>query len=262
MWLLAYKLVRPILPISSGIATWIIAQFCGAAFEQSIAAAISMALNTIGASFYHYGGANWMYARKSERFKFKNPETIRLLGLVIFSFSIAIAVLWLPKICVLICLFNTIAIAAYSAKLSSHWTTKNITMAIVCITPIVIGWQAGVTSHPIVGWGIVMAAFAYFAREVIKDVKDILANEGKRVTLPMVLGINHALQLAGILLFISAIPIIKLLQFTKGPFQITMAAAAILLLIFTGSMLLVKKKAWRCETLIQGSICLLLLALW
>ncbi len=262
MWILAYKLVRPILPISSGIATWIIAQFCGAPVEQSIAAAVTMALNTIGASFYHYGGANWMYARKSERFKFKDPEIIRLLGLLIFSLSIAIAVLWLPKICVLICLFNTFAIAAYSAKLSSHWTTKNITMSIVCITPIALGWQAGTISHPIVGWGIAMAASAYFAREVVKDVKDILANEGNRVTLPMVLGINHALQLAGILLFISVIPIIKLLQFAESPFQITMAGTAVLLLITTGSILLIKKKAWRSETLIQGAICLMLLALW
>lgn len=259
---LLYKLTRPTLPLLSGLAVWIIAQSCQAAPEQALAAAMSMALGTIGASFYHYGGANWMYARKSERFKFKDPEIVRLIGLALFSVSICIASIWLSKTCVLICVFNTFIIAAYSAKLSSHWTTKNIAMSIVCVTPILMGWQAGSVTHPLIAWSIAVAAVAYFSREIIKDVKDILANEGKRVTLPMILGKEQALQISGGLLIIAAILLFGVLQFTKGTFQTTMGGAAVLTLLTTGTILLVKKRAGRCETLIELSIGFILLALW
>jgi len=261
MWLLTYKLIRPILPISSGIAVWIIAQFCNANFEQSLVAAIATAINTVGASIYHYGGANWMYARKDERYKFKDPELVRLMGLEIFCLSISIAVMWLPKICALICLFNTLVIAAYSAKLSSHWITKNITMSIICVTPILMGWQVGTINHPIIFWSIGLAGIAYFAREVIKDVKDIVANEGKRVTLPMILGKEQALQIAGGLLVLATVLLFGFMQFTKGAFQIVMVGTAAMVFIITAKKLLVNKKAGKCETLIQLSICLILLAL-
>lgn len=261
MWLLVYKLIRPILPISSGLAAWIIAQACGAKFEQSIAVAISIALSTIGASIYHYGGANWMYARKSDRLKFEDPELLRLAGLAIFCVSIGIAVLWLPKACVLISLFNTLAIAAYSAKLSSHWITKNITMSIISATPILIGWYAGNVTHPIVPWAIGLAAISHLAREIIKDVKDILANEGKRITLPMVLGPENALQISGALLLIATVLPLIILQFTENVFQITMMVMSALILLTTAVALIVSKKAGNCETLIHTSLCLVLFAL-
>lgn len=261
MLLLAYKLIRPILPITSGMAAWIIAQSCGANSVQSIFVAVSIALSTIGASFYHFGGANWMYARKSDRLKFENPETVRLIGLAIFSLSIGIAIIWLPKECALICLFNTLVIAAYSVKLSSHWLTKNITMSVISATPIIIGWFAGIKTHPIVPWAIGLAFVAHLAREIIKDVKDILSNEGKRVTLPMVLGTEHALQISGILLLIATVLPLLILQFADTTFQITMVVSSALVLLITGMILLFSKKAGRCETLIHVSLCLILLAL-
>lgn len=261
MWLLLYKLTRPILPITSGAAAWIIARACGAQFDQSVGVAISIALSTIGASFYHYGGANWMYARKSDRLKFKDPEIIRLIGLGIFCLSIAVAVIWLPKPCVLICLFNTLAIAAYSAKLSSGWTTKNITMSIICTTPVLIGWYAGTTTHSIVPWAIGLAAIAHLAREIIKDVKDILSNEGKRITLPMVIGPDNALQLSGGLLLLATMFPLLILQFTESAFQTTMMVTSALVLLTTAGILVFTKRAGRCETLIHASLCLTLLAL-
>ncbi len=261
MLVLAYKLIRPVLPISSGLAAWIIAQSCGAQLEQSLAVAASIALSTIGASFYHYGGANWMYARKSDRLEFKDPETLRLVGLGIFCLSIAVAVIWLPKQCVLICLFNTLAIAAYSAKLSSHWITKNITMSLISTTPIIIGWYAGAMTHRIVPWAIGLAALAHLAREIIKDVKDILANEGKRITLPMVLGTEHALQISGGLLLIATLLPFAILQFTESVFQMTMIVMSALVLLMTAVILLTKKKAGICETLIHASLCLILIGL-
>jgi len=261
MWYLLYKLVRPILPISGGIATWIIARFCDAEPQQAIAAAIAFALGTIGSSLYHYATANWMYTRKSERFKFKNPKALRFIGIIFFCLSLGIAAIWLPKLCALIYIFDALAIIAYSLKLSAHWSTKNILMSIVCTTPIIIGWLAGTQTHPIVFWGMGLTSFAYLAREIVKDVKDIIANNGKRVTLPMVLGPERALQLSGALLIIATFLLFGFLQFTKTTMQISFASMSALVLLITGAMLIFSKKAGRCETQIQFAVVLMLFAL-
>ncbi|MFA5155320.1 MAG: UbiA family prenyltransferase [Patescibacteria group bacterium] len=261
MWYLTYKLIRPVLPISGGLAAWIVSQACGADFRSSLAAALTMALSTVGASFYHYGGANWMYARKSERLKFKDPQVVMLAGLVIFCASVFIAVQWLPKQCVYIALFNTIAVAAYSAKLSSHWLTKNLTMSLVCATPVAIGWQAGSFTHPLVPWALAIAALAHLSREMIKDVKDIIANNGRRVTLPMVLGTDKVLQIAGSLLLIVGAMMLSLLRFTGNLFQQSMVAIAVILFILTAWHLIYRKQASRSETVITVALFCVLLAL-
>jgi 4-hydroxybenzoate polyprenyltransferase len=261
MWYLAYKLFRPILPLSSALAAWIISQACGAEVHASLAAAASIALSTVGASFYHYGGANWMYTRKSERLKFSDPQLLMLIGLVIFSLSIAIAVQWLPKLCVYICLFNTISVAAYSAKLSSHWTTKNLTMSLVCATPVAIGWQAGHFTHPIVPWAFSIAVIAHLSREMIKDVKDILANHGRRVTLPMILGTERVLQIAGGLLLVAGILPLYMLRFTESIFQQSMAAMSVAVFLLTAGQLIFRRQAKRSETAITTALFFTLMAL-
>ena len=261
MWFLLYKMIRPILPISGGLAAWIISQACGAEPKESLAAAASIALSTIGASLYHYGGANWMYARKSDRLKFDDPEIVRLLGLGVFCLSIAVAVLFLPKQCALICLFNTLVIAAYSAKLSAVLIIKNLTMCVICTTPIVIGWQAGDATHPIVPWAIAIAAIAHLAREVIKDVKDILANEGKRFTVPMWLDEETALQCAGGLLLIATVLALFILPFTENSFQASFVVLSEITFLATGIFLIFAKKAWRAETAIHLSLGLILIGL-
>lgn len=256
-----YKLVRPIIPLSSGFGTWIVSKYCGAGGEQSLIAAIAIALSTIGASFYHYGGANWMYARKSDRFKFKDPEMIRLAGLIIFGLSICLAALWLPKLCVLVCVFNTLAIAGYSAKLSSYWLTKNMTMAVISATPIILGWLAGGIFHPIVLWGIGVACIAHLSREIIRDVEDIFANEGRRITLPMVLGEKRALQIAGGLLIVAGLVTVAMLQFVYTKFQIAMVSLSIVIFLSTAIILFYSQKPGRCYTLVNASISLILVAL-
>lgn len=260
MWLLIYKLTRPTLPIASGLAAWIIAKFCAADANSALASATAIALSTLGASFYHFGAANWMHARKSDRLALKNPQTITLIALTIFCVSISISVLFLPPICTLICLFNTLAIAAYSVKLSNNWTTKNITMSVICTTPIVIGWLSGNNTHPIVIWAIAIAALAHFAREVVKDVKDIIANEGKRITLPMILGESEALQLAGVLLIISSLLPLGMIGFNANPFQTGLLVITACSLSIAGVCLFLIKKPWRWELVIHSSICAMLIA--
>jgi 4-hydroxybenzoate polyprenyltransferase len=203
-----------------------------------------------------------MYARKSDRLKFSEPESLRLIGLIIFGISISIAALWLPKQCVIICVFNTVAIAAYSAKLSSHWTTKNITMSIISATPILIGWQAGTITHDIVFWGIPIASVAHLAREIIRDVQDIKANEGKRITLPIRFSETSALYISGILLLIATVVVILFMRFISGTLQNVMASLSALLFLYTATKLFIFKKPSHCPTLINASISCIILAVW
>ncbi len=261
MWL-TFKFVRPTLPILSGFATWIIARACNAPFEHSVVAAFSMGLSTIGASIYHYGGANWMYTRKDERFKFKNPQIVMLVGLIFFALSIGIAGQCLPnKACMWISIGNAILIAAYSATLSAHWKTKNITMGVVCATPVLMGWQAGTMTHPIVIWAMIFALIAHLSREIIKDVNDIIANHGRRVTLPMRIGKEGALQIAGGLLIIAMLFAFGMMQFAGNIFQILAFGFSIGLLLVTVRILLLHKKTGSCDMLIHLSVGLMIMAL-
>ncbi len=255
------SLFRPILPIAGGMTAWVISQACGANYRTSLAAALAIGLSTIGASLYHIGDRHEIYARKAERVEVKDPKLMVFLGQIVFSCSIAVAVLWLPKTCIFVCMFNSITIAAYSARLSGHWKTKNLTMAIVCSTPVAIGWFAGNFGHPIVPWALAIAAVAHLSRELVKDVEDRIANHGFRVTLPMVLGPDKTLQIAGGLLLIAAILPIFIFRFTRNRFQESMVGISILLLLITAGRLMLYKNPNRGKTAIRIATCFLVLAL-
>jgi 4-hydroxybenzoate polyprenyltransferase len=200
-----------------------------------------------------------MYRRKCEWLKFSNPWILMVGGLITFGVSAAIAAQWLPKPCALICLFNMVAVVAYSTKLSSHWKTKNITMAAVCATPVVIGWQAGQINHPIVPWALGIAALAHLSREIVKDIQDILANEGKRVTLPMVLGDRvegpkRAAQLAGGLLAPAVVFPLYMMRFTHTAFQESLIALAVAVLVATAGWLIFRKEPGKSKTAITAAL--------
>jgi len=262
------KLIRPIIPVTGGLTAWIISRACGANNRTAAAAAVAIALSSIGASFWHYSEANPMYARKEERLKFKNPvvkfknpKVLMFTGLMIFCLSIVIAHQWLPQQCIYLYLFNTVTIAAYSIWLSSSWTTKNVTMAVISITPVITGWQAGQFTHPLVRWAITIAALAHFAHEVVKDVMDIKANEGIRVTLPMVITPERALQLVGILLVIAGIASTFLLQFVENTMQQSLVMASVGIFLLTAILLLVLRRPGVSKTAITAGLCFAILAL-
>ena len=75
MWLI-YKLLRPILPISSAVGAWHFAVSCGASQSSAFAAALAIALSAVAASLYHYGGQSAMYARKSDRVNLCDPQML------------------------------------------------------------------------------------------------------------------------------------------------------------------------------------------
>jgi 4-hydroxybenzoate polyprenyltransferase len=261
VWYIVYKLLRPGLPLSAALSAWIASQVCGANTSTSLAASATIALSTIGASLYHYGCADKMYVRKSDWYNFQDPKLLMILGLSLFCASVVVAVEFLPKTCVYVALLDTLAVAAYSAKLSAHWTTKNLTMSAVCTTPVILGWQAGNSTHPMIPLAILVAALAHLAREMVKDTKDIRANHGLRVTLPMLIGIPKVLQIAGILLVVAAGIVISLFRYTQEPIAQAMFACSIAILLLTAYYLLKKKEPGQGETAVTASLFCLMLAL-
>lgn len=267
------KLIRPILPITGGLSAWLIARACQADMNTALAAGVTIALSSIGASFWHYAQADEMYARKIERLDMegfevigngiKKPKVIKALvfiGLVMFCLSIGIAHEWLPKPCTYILLFNTITIAAYSAWLAKKWFTKNLVMAVVSATPIIIGWWSGTTTHRMVPWAVAVAAIAHLSHEIIKDVMDIKANEGIRVTLPMVITPPRALQLSGALLFPVQGVLVALLQFADTATRQSLIGVAVTVFLITGLWLIILKRPGVTKTAINAGLCVAILA--
>jgi|GEM_PF-5784969 len=267
MWLrdelgLLNKLIRPILPLTGGFGAWIIARACGADAQTAKAAAVAIGASAIGASFWHYGAANRMYARKHERIEFQDPDILKLMGLATFWFSINVAQSMLPEACTYICTFNLVVIAAYSEKLASDWTTKNLTMAIVSATPIIIGWQAGKFRHPMVPWTIALTMLVHLAHEIVKDVRDRKANEGIRVTLPMVITNEGALQVAGAALLVATVLPLFLLRFTGTPIQRDMIIFSMTVFLLTAMWLIIRKQQIGvCKNLMKLGLCFTIAAL-
>ncbi|MBU0707236.1 UbiA family prenyltransferase [Patescibacteria group bacterium] len=209
-----FRVCRPHNCLTAALGTWIIALLSnGPEWITSVklAASLSMGIGCLGASLFHYGAANKMYARKHwDNVEVENPKLLIVLGLLAFAVSILLALMFLPTTTWFVVFYNTIAIVLYSRVLSRHWVTKNVVIAVVCTTPILLGWLSGQRLHSAVPFGIITIFCAYWAREIVKDVTDIEANQGIRVTLPIWLGIVWARRIAGIFASLGFISLLAL----------------------------------------------------
>lgn len=179
-----------------------------------------------------------------------------LAGIVMFSLSIAVSVTWLPKACTYVCLYNTVSMTAYTGKLSNHWTTKNLTMGSIALTPTLIGWAAGTHFDPAIPYSLVVGFLAHCAREATKDVEDIHANHGRRVTLPMVLGPTKVMRISGTLALLSAGVMVLMLKFSMSTLSSGLLVMGVGVLVFTGHSLLTKTSIGQEKTLITTALAL------
>lgn len=192
---------RPQHIILASLSTWVIAMLSNGPHYITTAKVVSpivMALSVFGASFYHFGAANPMYTRKSESLSVDRMIRVSLifLGLAGISTAVYITFRYLSSACRLIVTVDAIIIVAYAGLLSRHWLSKNILIAFVCVSPILLGWFAGHRLNPAVPYGIAVTFFAYLAREIVKDIQDRIANHGYRHTLPLCLGVVPARRIA------------------------------------------------------------------
>ena len=261
------KVTRPIQCLLAACATWVIALLSNGPMwftTEKLAAAGLMFVSTLGASVYHYGAANKMYARKTwDLVEVEYPKRLVLFGALCLVTAIAIAVFFLPAICIWITVISANIIVCYARFLSKHWATKNVVIAFVCTTPILIGWLSGHRMHPAIPYFAGFAFFGYWSREIIKDLQDIKANHGIRVTLPMWIGPKRAMLLASCFTVCGIACLVKIssIFFHAHVFVLMSYLAAVAIFAYVAFLLAKNSHVMRLPSLITlGNACLLLSA--
>ncbi|MBI4092799.1 MAG: UbiA family prenyltransferase [Candidatus Kerfeldbacteria bacterium] len=221
--------------IAAALGTWVVALLSNGAQwvnAPKVAAPIAMAFCVAGASLYHYGAAREIYVRKSERLWIEFQPRIVLLsaGLGSFGISLLITGLLLNPMCFGLVLFNVLAIILYARRLDRHWITKNTVITTVIASPVLVGWFAGHRMNPMTPWLLGSIAAAYMAREIVKDVDDILANQGRRVTLPMEVGTRGAMRIAGTCAGLSGLMLVPAARYLLGAIPTAIGFASMMLI--------------------------------
>lgn len=203
------KAIRWHMCLASAFGAWVISLLSDGHtwFDATKLSAMGcIVLVVAGSSLYHYGAAHQIYTRKDERLwiGFASQRTLIVAGTVALLLSVVVAAMLLNRWCVGIIVFDATVILLYAHVLGRHWLTKNVVIALVATTPGILGWLAGHRLNPAVPWLLVAIGAAYGAREIVKDIDDIRANRGRRVTLPMVLDIVGAMRVAAALMACSA----------------------------------------------------------
>lgn len=203
------KIVRPSQVMIGGMGTWIVALLSNGPSwvnQEKVVSGIVIALSILSASIWHYGARSDVYAKKWwDPVHVRKPGLMRIVGAIGFFSSFMLAINFLPVECAVIAAFNAVAIMLYARCLDQFWPWKNIIIAGVCITPLLVGWFSGHRLNPIVPPLICATFFVYLSREILKDVMDREANHGKRFTMVMQLGVGVTLRIAGAVLLLSTL---------------------------------------------------------
>ncbi len=193
-----WRLLRLKHGLTASVATWVVATFCrpSAAHTSTIwLASVAIGVSCVSASVFHYGAANRIYTRKGETTSLSRPSTLIVCGAAGFLLSLIIGwELGFAARCVLA--YNALAVVCYARWLSRHWATKNLTIALVLISPIIMGYLVARQWPPLLGYLLPAVFCGYLAREMAKDISDIRANCGLRVTLPIWIGVPGTARLA------------------------------------------------------------------
>jgi 4-hydroxybenzoate polyprenyltransferase len=215
-----HKIARPEQCVTAALAAFAVALLSNGPLWftiPKIAAPISIALSVLGSSLLHYGMCADIYAKKHwDPVYVKNPRRLRRIGWCSFFASIGIAIIFLPETCILIAVMNAVLIYFYGKELDQYWPWKNLVIAVVCTTPLLIGWSSGHRLHPIVLPMIASTFFVYLAREILKDIQDRVANHGSRFTMVMDLGVPASLRVAGVILSIAAFVLLAAWQYVPS----------------------------------------------
>ncbi len=132
------------------------------------------------------------------------PESALKFSIFLFFLSI-IFTFFLNFYCILIVIIAFLFQILYELKFKRHYISKNFTIAFLTGMLFIFGGTAVngniylLTPSMIFG---IMAFFAIFGREIIKDIEDFVGDKN-RLTLPKKIGIKNAGIIAGIFLLIS-----------------------------------------------------------
>ncbi|MBT4209451.1 MAG: hypothetical protein HOE19_00845 [Candidatus Komeilibacteria bacterium] len=199
------QIARPQHVIMGAVTTWIVVILSGGSLTATILSPLAIGLQILGASLYYFAVANRMYLLKSDSYTISELSRIvmRNVGLTAMLLAVVMVIGWLDELCILITAFNVLVVVGYKNTISKWWPSKNFLMALVCTTPVLLGWWSGESTHPAVSGGTAAVFFAYLTREIIKDIQDLDVDRGLRMTLPLDRGVGVARVLAGTSMMVS-----------------------------------------------------------
>lgn len=214
------KISRPMQCTLGGLTAWLVALLSnGPSYVTlpKVMAGVVIFLSILASSVWHYGARADVYARKHWDPVFvKNPRLLMFFGAILFIASMILAGIFLPVQCMIIAMLNAIIIMLYAKKIDRYWPWKNLAIAGVCVTPLVLGWFSGHRMNSVLP-SLILATFCvYLAREIFKDIVDIQANRGKRFTMVMEIGLIASLRIGGIALSFAILLILYSLQYISN----------------------------------------------
>jgi len=240
------KITRPEQCLTAALATFVVALLSNGPLwftAEKIAAPLVIALSVLGSSLWHYGARHDVYAKKHwDVVHVTHPQRLLIAGCVSFVLSVAVAFLFLPTACTLVAFINVFIIVFYARRLDQYWPWKNLVIALVCTSPLIMGWFSGHHLHPIVLPMIIATFFIYLAREILKDVQDREANHGLRFTMVIDLGVRPSLRIAGAMLLVALFVLLLAWQYIPS----TLVFASITFWISAGVLI------WNGITLIHA----------
>lgn len=184
--------LRPKHILMGMLSTWIFARLYEASEASIFYAPLVTGLLVFGTSIFYFGIENDMYIRKNKSLAVSllTRKILIVLGLISLAYATYITQTQLNMACLLIVFLDVVIILLYPRKLSSHWSTKNMPMALVCISPIIIGIVVGnyVDSRAIIC--AMVGFFSYLVKEIINDAHDVRVDRGRRKTLPICFGVS------------------------------------------------------------------------
>ncbi|MBU0635992.1 UbiA family prenyltransferase [Candidatus Micrarchaeota archaeon] len=192
-----------------------IAVFIGASISQSSFAFEWNVLFAMIAAFFICGGGqsindyfDFELDQKKQKNKYASitsQNKKQLLGIALIFFIIGNAFAFLINHWTIgIALGITILLIVYSWLLTKRKYIGNLVIALGTALPLVFG-AAVFVEFKVVIWLAAGAFLVNWAREIVKDVEDIKADQGQKTTLPMILKTKPLLLFVGILLAIAIV---------------------------------------------------------
>ncbi len=210
---LLYKLTRIEQCLMAGISTWIITLLSDTnswVSKENIFPALCLFFACLGASLFHYGMRSEIYREKYwDQVIVKNPLLLKVLGLTSFLVTALLSLIGInSKTSLIFLTFFFLIIIFYPNRLDRHWPWKNLSIAFACTSPVIISWTISQYHHPIL-WPLTFGVFFFYvAREIIKDIDDQPADQGRRITMVMSIGEFWASWIALIFLFLAVIALV------------------------------------------------------
>ncbi len=217
----AIELTRPSNALVAGALTFIGTVVAGDPASPSAAAAIAATILATGAGM----ATNDYYDREIDAINRPDrpiprgdvaPRAALAFAIVLFGAAVALA-LTLPPVAIGIALINLVALVTYTKYFKGMPGVGNALVAFLGGTPFPFGGAAVGNIRPTLVL-FVLAAFATFGREVIKDIEDVRGDreEGLR-TLPIVIGRRRSRWVAAAAMGVATVA--SPLPFIRGHFE-------------------------------------------